>query len=196
MTLSTTFILASQSPRRRDLLDHLGVEFAVHVSPASEEIPPDAPPEDAVQEIARQKAHPVAHEFPTALTLAADTVVVHDGDLLTKPRDPDHARAMLRRLRGTTHAVTTGLALQHPDSGRRVTAAETTNVSFGSISDDEIATYVETGSPMDKAGGYGIQDPTAPLFIDGIHGDYYNVVGLPLRRLYLLLRNHFGDFLV
>ena len=196
MTLSATFILASQSPRRRHLLDHVGVDFAVHVSPADEKMPPNTPPEDAVQTVARQKASPVAREFPTALTLAADTVVVHDGEILSKPRDPDHARVMLQRLRGTTHAVKTGIALQHPDSDRSVTAAETTEVSFGDVSDEEILAYVATGSPMDKAGAYGIQDTTAPLFIDGIRGDYYNVVGLPLRRLYLLLRDHFSDFLV
>lgn len=193
MTITVPFILASQSPRRRDLLDHVGVEFATRVSPAEEVVPPNMPPTDVVQKLAQQKATPVAREHPDALTLAADTVVVHDGTILGKPTDAADARSMLRRLHGTTHAVSTGIALHHPATDRRVTAVETTRVAFGRLTNAEIDAYVATGSPLDKAGAYGIQDHTAPLFIDGIDGDYYTVVGLPLRRLYRTLHTTFGD---
>jgi septum formation protein len=195
MTITVPFILASQSPRRRDLLDHIGVEFAIYASPAEEVVPPDMPPVEVVQELARQKATPVANTHPEALTLAADTIVVHDDTILGKPADADDARAMLRGLCNTTHAVRTGIALQHPTTDRRVTAVETTHVTFGSMTDAEIDAYVATRSPLDKAGAYGIQDHTAPLFIDGIDGDYYNVVGLPIRRLYRTLQTAFADIL-
>jgi septum formation protein len=102
---------------------------------------------------------------------------------------------MLRRLSGATHTVYTGLALVHPPSGRRVTAHEATAVTFAPLSDDEIARYVATGAPLDKAGAYGIQDDHGALFIARIEGDYYNVVGLPLHRLYRVLRAYFADLL-
>lgn len=194
--LSPPLILASQSPRRQALLRRIEVPFEVHVSPADEALSDPASPAEAVQTLARRKVRPVAAEHPSALVLAADTVVAHDDHILNKPTDPAHATAMLRQLSDAAHAVYTGLALAHAASERIVTAVESTTVVLARLSDDEIRAYVDSGSPMDKAGGYGIQDHMAPFFVERIEGDYYNVMGLPLRRLYRTLRAEFGDLLV
>jgi septum formation protein len=193
MQLQLPFILASQSPRRRRLLERLGITFTVHVSPAEEVVPPNAVPKQIVQTLAMQKAHPVAKQHPSALVLAADTVVAFEDQILGKPDSPDDAATTLRRLSGATHTVYTGLALHHHETRQAVTAVEATAVTFGALSDDEIDAYVATGSPMDKAGSYGIQDDLGALFVERIQGDYYNVVGLPLRRLYLTIRDAFPD---
>lgn len=193
MHIATPFILASQSPRRRRLLERLGLDFTVHVSPAEEVIPEATPPAELVQNLAAQKADPVAALYPDALVLAADTVVTFEDVILGKPTSTNDAAQTLRRLSGMTHTVYTGIVLQHRASDRTVTAAEATDVTFATLDDDEIAAYVATGSPMDKAGSYGIQDSFGALFVAGIRGDYYNVVGLPLRRFYQLLRLHFAD---
>jgi len=196
LRLSPSLLLASQSPRRQALLDRVKVPYEVHVSPIDETLSAPVPPPQAVQQLARHKARPVAVSHPSALVLAADTVVAHDGDILNKPDDAAHARAMLRRLSDTTQTVYTGLALVHDTTTRERTAVEATDVTLGPLSDDEIDAYVASESPLDKAGGYGIQDHTAPFFVEDIEGDYYNVVGLPLRSLYKTLRRHFADLLV
>ena len=196
MQMSTRLILASQSPRRQALLDQLGLAYTVQVSPAGESVERGLSPQEVVEHLARRKATPVAAEHPTALTLAADTIVALGGEILNKPRDSDHAAEMLRQLSGTVHTVYTGIALQHPASDREATAVEATDVHMGGLRDDEIERYVASGSPMDKAGGYGIQDHTGPTLVDRIDGDYYTVVGLPLRRLYLTLRSEFEDLLL
>lgn len=195
MRLQTDFVLASQSPRRRRLLEQLGLAFDVHVSPIEEVIPDDAAPAEVVQDLAAQKAASVAPHYTAALTLGADTIVVLDDAILGKPADAADAEAMLRRLSGRTHTVFTGIALQHPASQRRVTAVEATDVTFAELCDDEIARYVASGAPLDKAGAYGIQDDHGALFVSRIEGDYYNVVGLPLHRLYRTLRSSFSDLL-
>lgn len=195
LQLSCPLLLASQSPRRRALLNQVEVPFEARVSPVDETLTTPMSPAEAVQTLARRKARPVAADRPSALVLAADTVVAHNGDILNKPEDSSHARAMLRRLRDTSHTVHTGLALAHEDSNRTVTAVEGTDVVLGPLSEAEIRAYVASGSPMDKAGGYGIQDHTAPFFVKRMEGDYYNVVGLPLRRLYRTLQGSFDDLL-
>ncbi len=195
LKLSTSLILASQSPRRRALLERIEVPFEVQVSPADESLNEPESPATAVQILAQRKARPVAAQHPSALVLAADTVVAHDGEILNKPESSSHAEAMLRRLSATTHTVYTGIALAQAASNRETTAVEGTDVVLGPLSDPEIHAYVDSGSPMDKAGGYGIQDHTAPFFVERIEGDYYNVVGLPLRCLYRTLRRNFGDLL-
>lgn len=194
-TVTAPLLLASQSPRRRALLEQLGLSFRVEVSPADEHIDEATPPAETARVLAARKAQPVATAHPSALVLAADTVVGLDGALLEKPDSPQAARDMLRRLSGRTHTVYTGLALHHAETDRAVVTGEETKVTFGALDDAEIEAYVATDSPMDKAGGYGIQDHTAPLFIDHLDGDYYNVVGLPLRRLYRTLRTDFSDLL-
>jgi septum formation protein len=194
--LCVPLVLASQSPRRRQLLERLRIPFSVHPSDAEEVIPAGTSPADAVRLLARQKADAVAPSYPEALTLGADTIVVLDDTVLGKPADEDEAMAMLGRLSGRSHTVFTGIALVHAGTERTVAAFESTEVTFAPLRPAEIATYVRTGSPMDKAGGYGIQDDAGALFIEGVRGDYYNVVGLPLHRLYRTLRDHFSDLLV
>jgi septum formation protein len=193
MRLALDLVLASASPRRKHLLDRLGLAFTVEPSPADEIIPAGQAPADVVQTLARQKVEPVAACHPQALTLAADTVVVYDGEILGKPADAADARATLRTLSGSTHTVYTGLALMHPAGDLLATDVEATHVTFGRLTSAEIDAYVASGAPMDKAGSYGIQDDTGALFVERIEGDYYNVVGLPLRRFYLLLQTHVPD---
>ena len=193
MYLTASFILASSSPRRKALLDQIGLPFQVQKRPVRETVDPGLSPSDVVQHLALRKAMPVAAEYPTALTLGADTIVVHNGDILNKPDDAGEAHAMLQRLSGTTHTVCTGYAILHPTSDRTVRNVECTQVTFADLADQEIQSYVATGLPMDKAGGYGIQDEMGPLFVDRIEGDYYTVVGLPLRAFYQTLTSEFAD---
>ncbi len=195
MRFTVPFILASQSPRRRRLLEQIGMSFEVSVSDVSEEVSGNVPPAAVAEMLALRKAEDVARRHLNALTLAADTIVVVDGEILGKPGNDAEATAMLRRLSGRSHTVFTGIALAHPESGRMVQASEATDVTFGSIDSDEIAAYVASGSPLDKAGAYGIQDDRGALFIERIDGDFYNVVGLPLYRMYRILRDSFSDLL-
>lgn len=195
MRLNTPFILASRSPRRRRLLEQIGMSFEVSVSDVSEDLSDEIAPEAAAEMLALRKAEDVARRNPHAVTLGADTIVVIDGEILGKPGDAAEAAAMLRRLSGRSHTVITGIALVHPQSGRTVQASEATVVTFGPMDSDEIAAYVASGSPMDKAGAYGIQDDRGALFVARIEGDYYNVVGLPLYRMYRILRESFSDLL-
>ncbi|MEL6617141.1 MAG: Maf family protein, partial [Bacteroidota bacterium] len=141
---------------------------------------------EAATEIAMRKAEAIARSTPEALVLGADTVVVLDGQILGKPPTPEAAANSLKALSGRTHMVYTGLALVHGEE--RVRAFEATDVTFAPLAEAEISAYVATGSPMDKAGGYGIQDDAGALFVSRIDGDYFNVVGLPLHRLYRTLR--------
>lgn len=193
MELSVPFILASGSPRRSRLLEQIGIPFQVKVSDVSEEFNGRAAPSEIVQALALQKAEKVAEHYTDSLTLGADTIVVLDDTILNKPANESEAFEMLRKLSGRSHFVFTGIALVHPGSGRKVTAYEKTRVTFAPMSDAEIHQYIATGSPLDKAGAYGIQDDRGALLISGIEGDYYNVVGLPLHRLYSTLKKHFSD---
>lgn len=193
--LTTRLILASQSPRRKALLEQVRADFTVHVSPADETINEDLSPTETARVLATRKAEPVAASHPDALVLAADTVVIHETDILGKPESAEGAYQMLRRLSNDTHSVYTGVALHHDASDRQITTGKSTTVKFATLTETEIRDYVETNSPMDKAGSYGIQDHTGPLFVKHIEGDYYNVVGLPLRRLYEVLREEYHDLL-
>lgn len=162
------------------------MEFTV--MPAAGEAKPDPSlsPGEAVERIASEKALDAAGRCsPSDLIIAADTLVCLDGELLGKPRTRDEAAAMLRRLSGRRHEVYTGVALIF--GGRRYSAYERTAVSFARLTEGEVAWYVATGEPMDKAGAYGAQGRGAAL-IEGIEGDFFNVMGLPVRRLTLLLR--------
>ncbi|MDX1547330.1 MAG: Maf family protein [Rhodothermales bacterium] len=195
MHLRIPLILASASPRRRHLLQRLGLRFEVIPSHAEEHAPDGLPPEALVQQLAMDKAGVVAASHPDALTLGADTIVVLEGDVLGKPAGPAEARAMLRRLSGRTHTVFTGLALLYPANDLRRTLFEATEVTFGVLSDQEIDAYVATGAPLDKAGAYGIQEDYGALFVERIEGDFYTVMGLPLHRLYRLLQAEFPDLI-
>ena len=172
-------ILASQSPRRKELLGLLGIPFTVQVSEADETMEPGKSPVQQVAEVSRRKALAVAASTEDVV-IAADTIVVCDGRILGKPRDQEEARDMLRLLSGRDHQVMTGLTVLRGQQATVVT--EVTDIHFRALSEGEIRAYVASGDPMDKAGAYGIQSGAA-LFCDRICGDYYNVVGLPVCRL-------------
>lgn len=195
MKLSASLILASQSPRRRALLERLGVPFTVEPSGVDETVSEALSPEDITKELAIRKGQAVSATHPDALVLSADTIVERDGVILNKPKDSEEAAAMLSYLSGNAHTVLTGIALQHQASARTVVETESTRVYFAPLTPDEIDGYVASGSPLDKAGGYGIQDDHGAVFVQRIEGDYYNVVGLPLHRLYQMLRIHFTDLM-
>ncbi len=179
-------VLASASPRRRELLGGLGLDFDLRPVDIDETPLAGEPAEEYVLRLAEAKAEASA-PAPGELALAADTIVVVDGDLLGKPRDPDDARRMLERLSGREHRVLTGVALRGPGGEPRRSAVDSTRVRFAELTGDEIAWYVASGEPLDKAGAYAVQGLGA-LFVDGIVGNHSNVVGLPLPRVYRLLR--------
>jgi len=183
----TQLILASQSPRRRDLLVQAGLtDFIIRPAPGEEMEAGDMPPAEAVREIARSKARQVAETAaPGELILAADTMVWLAGELLGKPRNEAEAASMLRRLSGERHTVYTGVAMCF--DGKELAAAETTDVFFRELTDRDISAYVATGEPMDKAGAYGLQG-RAGIFVRRIEGDVTNVIGLPLYRVALMAK--------
>ena len=193
MNVLTDLILASRSPRRRDLLQRLGVPFSIIPSSLEETFSEGDAPEKVARSLALQKATDVGSDHPDALTLGADTIVVLDGRILGQPEDAEEAKAMLHQLAGRIHTVYSGLALVHPASDRRVAAHETTEVTLSPIDAAEIEAYVASGLPLDKAGAYGIQDRYGALFVEGIQGDYYSVMGLPLHRFYRMLQRDFDD---
>lgn len=195
LQLNVPLILASQSPRRRQLLEQIDLSFSVQVSPADETTDQDLTPKALARTFARKKAAPVAETHPQSLILSADTVVIHENRVLGKPSSPSDAEQMLRTLSNHSHEVYTGICLEHAGSNRVVTVGQTTTVTFADLTENEIEAYASTGSPMDKAGGYGIQDHTAPFLIERLEGDYYNVVGLPLRLVYTTLIDEFEDLL-
>ncbi len=177
-------ILASQSPRRRELLTLAGITHVVSPAHIDESVLPNEAPVPHCERLARAKAQVLAVEHPEAVVIAADTIVVIDGDILGKPRDAADARAMIARLSGRTHRVFTAMAVAH--GGRTESAVEEVSVTFRSLSTAEITAYVATGEPMDKAGAYGIQGYGATI-VERIDGDYFSVMGLGLRRLVALL---------
>lgn len=180
------FILASGSPRRKELLSTIGIDFDVVVSDADEDsISKDAPVEIYVQELALLKAAATAKNVlkkKKALIIAADTIVTLDGKILGKPQDEDDAFNMLSELSGRTHAVYTGYCVMRISDGFTVCNRVKTDVTFKLLDDEKIRSYIRTGEPMDKAGAYGIQGLGA-LLIEKIDGDYFNVVGLPVSSL-------------
>ena len=180
-------ILASASPRRRELLERFGLPFEVVPARGEESAPEGLPPGELVRLLAEQKAAEVARTVPdaAAVIVSADTVVEIDGEVLGKPGTPERAAAMLRRLSGRTHRVWTGVCVRRGDERR--TDAACTEVRFRSLAEEEIAAYVRTGEPLDKAGAYGYQS-LACLFVEEIRGDYFTVVGLPLCLLGQMLR--------
>ena len=170
-------ILASASPRRRELLALAGFDFTVETAAVEETYDPALPPAKIVMHLAAVKSEPVARLHPNEPVIGADTVVVLDEAILGKPRDAQDAAAMLRRLSGRVHQVYTGVCLRRGE--KSVCFHECTLVRFKELSDELIAAYVATGEPMDKAGAYGAQG-LAALFVAHIDGDFFNVMGLPL----------------
>jgi len=182
-------VLASGSPRRKELLASLGIPFEIRVSDADETIPPGANPVEIVQELAYKKAQAVANTVSHGLVLGADTIVVFQDEILGKPVDEEEAKRMLSLLSGQAHIVYTGIALVEANGERSVRDVRGTNVHMKVLSPEQIDAYVSTGEPMDKAGAYGIQGKAAQ-FVTGIHGDFFNVVGLPIS----LVADHLSDF--
>ncbi|MBM2840595.1 MAG: septum formation inhibitor Maf [Bacteroidetes bacterium] len=179
-------VLASRSPRRILLLKQIGLSPEIVPSEIGEEIDQGSSPADNAMRLAHAKAMDVGRRLQNAIVIGADTIVVLDGKYLGKPSDPTEAVQMLEMLSGRTHSVVTGLAILDRPSNRSLTDFEETKVTFRSLPQDEIETYVAGGSPMDKAGAYGIQDDYGAVFVSRIEGCYYNVVGLPLSKLLLL----------
>lgn len=179
-------VLASSSPRRRQLLAMVGAAFEVDPPTTEEYIPPGLAPAEVVVALASAKAEEVAARRPDDVVVGADTLVAVDGEILGKPRDAEEARRMLRRLSGRTHEVWTGLAIVHRARGRVARAAERTRVTFRPLEEGTIDRYVQTGEGLDKAGAYAVQG-VGSLFVTRIEGCYFNVVGLPLARLSAML---------
>jgi septum formation protein len=189
-------ILASQSPRRRELLSLVGIAHEVRPADIDERYLPGESPRNHAERLAREKAAKI-HE-PDAVVIAADTIVVVDGDVLGKPRDEAEAAHMLKRLSGRVHAVMTAVAVAW--RGRVESGVEEVDVAFHTLSDADIAAYIATREPMDKAGAYGIQGFGATI-VARVDGDYFAVMGLPLQRLARLfgrlgLRYNFGPLQV
>lgn len=177
-------ILASQSPRRRELLALLQIPFDVEVSGEKEIIPEDACPEQIVMALAEQKAQHVFLRHPNHCVIGADTIVVLDGHILGKPKTATQAVEYLSALQGKNHHVLTGICVKTPHGS--LTRYESTLVRFRPMTIDEITWYASTGDPMDKAGAYGVQG-LACCFVDSVDGNFFNVVGLPLPLLYSML---------
>jgi septum formation protein len=176
-------ILASQSPRRRELLGLFHIPFEIRVADIDESMDPEKAPAEEVSRVSRAKAEATPRQ-PEDVVIAADTIVVLDGRVLGKPQSEAHAVSMLTALSGKDHQVMTGVTVLRGD--RVLTHTEITDIHFRPLTQREIENYVASGEPMDKAGAYGIQGG-ASLFCSGITGDYYNVVGLPVCKLWEVL---------
>lgn len=184
-------ILASGSPRRAEILNAVGWEFIKDVADIDETELPGETPEDYVQRLAREKAEAVAQKYKVATVLGADTTVVINHQIIGKPVDLADARRMLKLLSGNWHEVLTGVSIVKKEaekSPKLIVDLERTRVKFAEMTDEEIEFLVEKGHPLDKAGAYAVQAQAA-LFIEGIEGDYWNVVGLPVRLVYRLLES-------
>lgn len=192
-------ILASASPRRRELLENMGLDFTVMVSEADESmVDSSVPPGIYVQELALLKAAAVAKtiiEDKDAIIISADTIVVRDGEILGKPQDEADAKRMLQSLSGRVHHVYTGFCVMRLSDAFTVCKDVCTEVVFKSLDDDKIERYINTKEPEDKAGSYGIQGLGAML-VSHINGDYFNVVGLPVSELADVLEEEFGFILM
>jgi septum formation protein len=179
-------VLASASPRRRQLLDLIGIAHEVRPADIDETMRPREAPRRHAERLAREKATAIAKRDPDLITIAADTIVVINRKVLGKPRDADDAARMLALLSGREHVVTTAVAVARGKKLR--SAVEEVRVKFRRLRDDEIEAYIATGEPMDKAGAYGIQGYGATI-VERIEGDYFAVMGLPIVRLIGLLRD-------
>lgn len=180
--------LASASPRRVELLKLLGIPFEQRISNVEEQNLGGVEPDRLAEEFALAKARAVAEEVAFGVVIGADTIVVLQGQILGKPREPEEAVNMLRLLNGTEHLVISGVAIIDAATGKELVDHETTKVTFRSLTDREICSYVSTKEPMDKAGAYGIQG-IGGILVKGISGCYNNVVGLPLTMLTDMLKD-------
>ena len=181
-------MLASRSPRRKVLLRQLGLQFKVHPSRIQENFERSKSAEENARRLAVSKALEVARTYSSAIVISADTIVVLGGRVFGKPSSKADAKRMLSLLSGKEHTVITAFAIVDCRSGKHVTGTERTKVRFRTISKAEIQSYVASGSPMDKAGAYGIQDDYGAVFVERVNGCFYNVVGFPLMKFHLTFR--------
>lgn len=188
MRLLKPIVLASRSPRRVALLRQIGIQPIVAPSHVAEEFDASLSASDNAVALALRKAREVARSVADAIIIGADTIVVVDGAFIAKPEDAADAKRMLRLLSKRTHTVVTGFALVNSPSGESAADFESTDVTFRYLPDEEIEEYVAGGSPMDKAGAYGIQDDYGAVFVTRIEGCFYNVMGFPLAKFYTTLQ--------
>jgi len=184
-------ILASGSPRRKELFDLLEIPYRVEVSNADEVLDYNLPIEKMIENVAYQKGKAVYQNNQNSVVVAADTVVVIDNEILGKPKNKEMCKEMMKKLSGKTHDVITGIAIFV--DGKVIQDYEITHVHFVKLTDEEINEYIESSEPYDKAGGYAIQGKAA-LFIDKIEGNYHNVVGLPIYKVYSYLKELMNDW--
>lgn len=182
-----TVVLASQSPRRKELLEQAGIDFTIQPSVKEEIYDPADRPEKIVSSLALQKAEEVFLQHPEAVVIGSDTMVAVDGSMLGKPRDEEEAASMLRKLSGRTHQVHTGAAILSREG--RTVFTETVQVTFYPLTESEIKSYIQSKEPADKAGAYGIQGLGAVL-VERIEGDYFSIVGLPVAKVVRALKKH------
>jgi septum formation protein len=186
ITLSVPLILASNSPRRQQLLRELGFDFTVEVRPTDEVFPADMPPSDVAGFLAQHKAEQFQSDLGNQLVLCADTIVVVENEILNKPANEAEARAMLQKLSGRTHEVITGICLLSSDGFH--TISDVAKVEFKTLTNTEINYYINHYRPFDKAGAYGIQEWIGMVGINRIEGSFYTIMGLPLHQVYQLLQ--------
>jgi septum formation protein len=187
--INTPIFLASKSPRRRDMMQMMGLEFLVKSSDIPEILDEKYSPSHNVKRISLEKCLNVASEIANGIVIAADTIVVLEGKIIGKPNSKMDAKRILTDLSGKMHLVYTGYSLLNKKSGKIITDYSKTKVYFRDIRNSEIKNYVDSGSPMDKAGAYGIQDDYGAVFVEKIIGCYYNVLGFPASKIYQALIN-------
>lgn len=185
-SLQLPFILASNSPRRKEILTQAGFQFAVLPSDVDESFSTDIPPQQVPVMLAERKAQALIESCGNSLVLAADTVVILENEILNKPTDKQDALRMLQKLSGKTHEVVTGIALASPNG--LVTASDSAWVRFRELADWEMEWYVRGGASLDKAGAYGVQDFIGMAGIEKLDGSFYTVMGLPIFQVYQLLK--------
>lgn len=187
-------ILASKSPRRKKLLEQVGLSFSVDASNFEERSVSAKKPGDLVKLLSLAKANAVAHKYKDAIVIGSDTIVFYNGEVLGKPETKKKAKEMLRKLSGKTHSVFTGYAVIDTKTKKNISGHVETKVTFKNLTDKEISAYVNRDEVLDRAGAYGIQD-SASLFVEYIKGDYSSVVGLPLIEIYKALKKFGVDII-
>ena len=179
-------VLGSGSPRRRELIEHLKVPYSIRVSDVDEIIPVGMNPQDVPVYLSELKSNHLAKAMgDDELIITADTIVIVDDEILGKPVDREDGYGMIKKMSGRTHQVVTGITIRTADE--KISASDLSEVTFLSVSDEEIYWYIDNFSPMDKAGAYGIQDWIGSCKISNISGSYYNIMGLPMHKLYVML---------
>ena len=181
-------ILASQSPRRRDLLKQIGLEFEIDSSNYEEDMTLDMEPKKLAEYLSLGKAKDVAQRHKNSIVISADTIVAVDNEVFGKPKTPEKAKYMLQKLSGRAHSVISGFTIIDTETNKQISKSVETKVYFKNISEEEMDAYIATGEPLDKGGGYAIQG-IAALFVEKIEGDYFNIVGLPIIALTDELKN-------